>query len=188
MKSKEYKQGNIQGFTAFIAERFNIDRLALAQALQQNFPAFQQKERCPNCDANMEVRLVTAGIHDALLLLKMGEAVRHEQRKGTEFSEANRVHTPSLPTTDAVRHTTTLASYLDLIWQPEKWRNSGYWLITDWGWKALRGEPVPEAGKVFPRKTDRAQHGSHDPIGNVSNPQARSRTCDCPGPGNQSRL
>lgn len=33
--------------------------------------------------------------------------------------------------------------------QPEKWRNSGYWLITDWGWKALRGEPVPKRAKYF---------------------------------------
>ena len=46
-------------------------------------------------------------------------------------------------------HNTTLSSYLDFVWQPKKWRNSGYWLVTRWGWKALRGDPVPRQAKYF---------------------------------------
>lgn len=146
---KEYKVGQITGFIKFFAQRYNEDENYLRACLISAFPSLKQKELCPNCQANMKIDLYSPDILDGLLLFAMAQAVRKNQESGMGFTEANMIHVPTLSTTDAIRHRTTRCSYLNFIKQPDKAKNSGNWVITSWGWKALRGEPVPKYVKYF---------------------------------------
>lgn len=148
-KNKEYYKGNILGFTAFIAHAFKLDINLLRYQLQKQFPALADKSRCPHCNANMEMKVYTANLNVALLLLAMAAQVRENIRKGMSFTEANRVHVPTLAVSDATRHAVTMASYVNLVKQPPQWAQSGHWVITNWGYKALRGEKIPKKAKYF---------------------------------------
>ena len=159
--SKEYDEGKIPAMVEYIVwlvekkhgvtgpefSKVNMDKIWFN--IKSNFPELKDKTKCANCGASMAVREGTAGIHVAILLLRMGEQVAQNLKRGMTFTDANRVHIPDLPCSDAIRHIVTWASYLDLVWQPDKWRNSGYWLVTNWGWKALSGQPVPMSVKQF---------------------------------------
>lgn len=116
------------------------------------YPSLTDDSKCANCGAKMEVKEYTADILNSVLLLKMAVVVREHMRAGKPFTEANLVYTPDLPTSDAVRHRTTICQYLNYIKQPDSKRNTGYWVITNWGWKVLRGEPVPRTVKYFRKK------------------------------------
>lgn len=105
--------------------------------------------RCFNCDASMLEVIYEPSLFHGLLLIRMAEQVRDRQAEGKDFTAANHVHVPSLPTTDGIRHAVTQASYLNLVAQPEKARNTGIWVITGRGWAALRGEPIPKTVTVF---------------------------------------
>lgn len=118
------------------------------RAYEQN-PEWRDKKHCPNCNASMEIALYEPDVADALLLLTVAREVRRKVNEGQPFTQANLVHVPTLATTDAVRHRTTRCSYLNLLKQPENKRNTGNWLITNWGWAALRGEQVPRFVKYF---------------------------------------
>lgn len=126
----------------------------LHHIIEKHIPEYGDKSKCFNCARSMEIALYTAGISEALLLLEMAKAVRHELTKlpaddPRSFTSANLVHIPTLPTTDAIRHAITRASYLGLVKQPEDKKMSGYWLITHWGWKLLRGESIPRSVKYW---------------------------------------
>lgn len=149
MKKKEYYSGNIRHFTAVIAQIFKIDLEHLRATLRANFPALGDPSKCPHCGAKMEMKIYAADMHVGLLLLRMGAKVKENMKADMPFTEANRVHVPTLDTTDSIRHHVTIASYLNFVKQPEDWSGSGYWVVTNWGWAALRGESVPRSAKYF---------------------------------------
>lgn len=165
-KSKEilYQPGKIKNLVEGVARMVaknpeladDFDRLhaTIATAL----PGYGDRSSCFNCGHNMEVTEYTAGIVEAILLLKMAVEVRHRMLT-MPFTEANVIHVPTLATTDAVRHSITRASYLGLVAQPPKFKGSGHWVITHWGWKMLRGESIPRKtrywrGKLIDRSED----------------------------------
>jgi len=149
MAEKKHQAGKIGIMVHVIADIYNLDEGHVRATLARNFPELKDKSKCANCGANMEINKYTAGILNTLLILKMAEEVRHRLRKGIPFTEANKIHVPSLQTTDGVKHSVTIASYLNLVIQPKEWSATGYWLITNWGWKALRGGAVPKQAIFF---------------------------------------
>lgn len=115
-------------------------------------PDYADKKDCYNCGSHMKLAVYTLGVMEALLMFAMAKEVRERTRKGVGFTEANLVHVMTLPTTDAVRHSITRCKYLGLVAQPEKKRNSGYWVITHWGWMLLKGAPVPRYALYWRKK------------------------------------
>ena len=97
----------------------------------------------------MVIQTYKADLHNALFLLAMGRAVSKNLKKGENFTEANKVHIPTLGIPDAVRKRETQCDYLGFVKQPKSLRRTGYWVITSWGFKALRNEPVPSCVKYW---------------------------------------
>lgn len=115
----------------------------LKEVIGQPWPAIHDKTHCPNCGRGMEINIYKADIHNALFLLAMGRAVNENLKKGLPFTEANKVHAPSLEVSNTVSKRITQCDYLGFVKQPESLRRTGYWVITSWGFQALRGDPVP---------------------------------------------
>ena len=120
---------------------------------------YHDPSSCFNCGRSMKIQVYTAGVGHAMLLLAMAQAVREEMRKGIEFTKANRVHIDRLPIATSIKKQQSQAGYLGLIHQVADGKRSGYWLITKWGWAALRGESIPRAVKYWDKKLiARSQH------------------------------
>lgn len=117
--------------------------------LSVNIPGLNEKSKCTGCGRSMKITIYEADLHDALLILAMARVVRENIQKGINFTDANKVHIPTLQATNATIKRQTKCDYLGLIKQPENWRGTGYWLLTRWAWKALRGEPIPKATKYW---------------------------------------
>ena len=125
--------------------------------LSKHIEGLNEKEVCPNCGASMSEYIFIFDSIDALLLLAMANNIREKRKKGISFNQANQVHVPSLKVSLSVRCRTTICSKLGLITKVknEKGRHvRGVWLITERGWKALRGESVPSFVKVFRGKIE----------------------------------
>lgn len=125
--------------------------------LSKHIEGLNEKEVCPNCGASMVEYVFVFDMLDALLLLSMANAVRDKRSKGISFNQANQVHVPSLKTSLSVRCRTTICSKLGLVAKVKNDNGKharGVWLITERGWKALRGEPIPAFVKVFRRKIE----------------------------------
>lgn len=112
-------------------------------------PELKDKTKCPGCDRNMKITVYEADLNDALLILAMAKEVRENLKKGLPFTEANKVHLPTLGASHSTIKRNTKCDYLGFVKQPDNWRGSGYWLLTRWAWKALRGEEVPRAVKYW---------------------------------------
>ena len=125
------------------------DEMRFKAMLAVSLPMLKDKTKCPGCDRSMKITIYEADLHDALLILAMARDVRENIRKGIKFTEANKVHIPTLHATQATLKRQTKCDYLGLIKQPDNWRGSGYWLLTRWAWKALRGEEIPKATKYW---------------------------------------
>lgn len=121
----------------------------LNATLRANLKDYGDPAHCYNCGRSMKVTVYTADLHDALLILAMGREVRKNLEKGIKFTDANKVHLPTLNVTNATNKRSTKCDYLGLIKQPENWRGSGYWLLTHWGWKALGGQPIPRSVRYW---------------------------------------
>lgn len=152
--SQETQQGRIGTLVHFICEQHGLDENYVRAQLVVNFPELKDKKHCPNCGAGMVIQKYTANLTNAILLLKCAEVVRDELRKGIKnFTESNLVHVPSLVhtkgATEAVTKSATQCSYLNFIKQPKDKKGSGFYVVTNWGWKILRGEEVPDWVKVF---------------------------------------
>lgn len=120
---------------------------------------YHDASECFNCGRSMKIQVYTAAVGHAMLLLAMARQVREEVRKGVEFTKANRVHIDRLPIATSIKKQQSQAGYLGLIHQVAEGKHSGYWLITAWGWKALRGEPIPRAVKYWDKKlVERSVH------------------------------
>lgn len=125
------------------------DEMRFKAVLAVSLPALKDKTKCPGCDRSMKITVYEADLLDALLILAMAKEVKENIRKGAKFTESNKVHIPTLHTTQGILKRQTKCDYLGLIKQPEHWKGSGYWLLTRWAWKALRGEEIPKATKYW---------------------------------------
>lgn len=116
-------------------------------------PDMLDRRFCPNCTASMTEYVYIFDAWNALLLLRMAEAVRMRYRKGMNFTQANQVRIPDLEASHAVRCRTTQASKLGLVAQLKNPRTGGrvpgVWVITSRGWDALAGKSVPKKVKVW---------------------------------------
>ena len=120
----------------------------------REFPELADKKRCPSCDASMEMMVYQLDWHNGMLLKAMAEAVRSRMREEhLDFTTANSIYVPSLDTTDACRHRTTMCSKLGLVAKhlnPKTGKQMiGRWVITTRGWAAMRGERVPSRVQVW---------------------------------------
>lgn len=121
----------------------NIDYLIAC--LHQSFPEITDRTKCANCGTSMKIVEYTADLHDALLILAMARKVRQNQEKGMTFTEANKVHMPTLDVSNTTIKRQTKCDYLGLVKQPDALRNTGYWVLTNWAWKALKGQSIPKS-------------------------------------------
>lgn len=112
-------------------------------------PSLGDKAACGSCGRSMKITIYEADLHDALLLLAMARDVRESMQKGIPFTDANKVHLPTLKASHATIKRQTKCDYLGFVKQPDNWRGTGYWLLTGWAWKALRGEPIPAKVKYW---------------------------------------
>jgi hypothetical protein len=128
----------------------------------------KENHKCPTCGHITKTWEYRFDIIDALLLLAMAQEVKRRVEKTTflgqckDFTAANQVHVPTLEGSLAMKCRTTQMSKLGLVakLKVEKKHRPGIWVITDRGWSALRGEPVPAAvtvreGEIYERIDER---------------------------------
>lgn len=113
------------------------------------FPELKEKERCLNCGANMIQDVYIFDCMDAWLLIEMGKAIKKRFDSGLQFTVANQIRVQDLPVSYSAKSRTTQMSKLGLMTQLQAKNKAdklvnvpGVWVITQSGWKALRGEPV----------------------------------------------
>lgn len=111
--------------------------------LVHKVPELADRSKCGSCGRSMKIIVYEADLLDGLLIYAMAKQVRESLRKGIPFTEANKVHIPTLAASNATLKRQTKCDYLGFMKQQENWRGSGYWCLTSWAWKALRGEEVP---------------------------------------------
>lgn len=131
----------------------------LHQLLKEKIEGYGQVEACFNCKRSMKITEYTADLHDALLILAMAREVKKNIDRGMLFTEANMVHLPTLKVSNATLKRQTKCDYLGLVKQADNWKGTGYWCLTSWAYKALRGEPIPRSanyweGKLIGRSTE----------------------------------
>lgn len=117
--------------------------------LKEKMEGYGHVDTCYNCKRSMKITGYVADLHDALLILAIGRQVKMNMLQGMTFTEANMVHLPTLKVNNATLKRQTKCDYLGLIKQADKWRGTGYWCLTSWGWKALRGEPIPRVANYW---------------------------------------
>lgn len=113
------------------------------------FPDLAIKEFCFNCGSSMESTVYTADALDGLTLVKIAQKVKLNCESGMTMEQANMVHVQTLDTTYGAKSRTTQCAYLGWIEQPKEKGKTGYWRITDLGWKVLQGEPTSRTVTVF---------------------------------------
>lgn len=69
--------------------------------LSMRVPEIKEIEKCFGCGRSMKVTIYEADLHDALLILTMAREVKKNLDNGLNFTEANKVHIPSLNATNA---------------------------------------------------------------------------------------
>ena len=154
-KPTEYYGGRIKNLVEMVVKTIQarpelVDNLPLLHAcLTSNLEGYSKRDKCFNCKRSMKISVYTADLLDALLLLAMAKEVKKNLTKGIAFTEANKVHLPTLKTTNGITKRNTKCDYLGFLKQSENWRGSGYWLLTTWAWKALGGEKVPKSVKYW---------------------------------------
>jgi len=139
----------IEKVIEIVKENPNVEYGYIHAYLTRAFPGYGKPEKCFNCNRSMKITVYEADLLDALLILAMGREIRMSMAKGVPFTEANKVHLPTLEATNATLKRNTKCDYLGLVKQPENWRGTGYWLLTGWGWKALRGDSIPANVKYW---------------------------------------
>ena len=125
----------------------DVDRLWAN--LCASIPELKDKSKCTGCGRSMKATIYEADLHDALLILAMAREVKNNMKHGMSFTEANKVHLPTLKVTNATMKRQTKCDYLGLIKQSPNWSGTGYWLLTRWAWQALRGDPIHKAVKYW---------------------------------------
>lgn len=127
----------------------DVDNERLHAILSVRFNGYGRKDACFNCGRSMKITEYEADLLDALLIISMAKKVRVNVQRGMNFTEANKVHLPTLEVTQGITKRNTKCDYLGLVKQPDNWRGTGYWLLTSWAWKALRGGEIPRSVKYW---------------------------------------
>lgn len=154
----EYYGGRIKNLVELVARivaddpKIATDPERLHATLSVNLEGYGKRDKCFNCKRSMKITEYVADLHDGLLLFAMARTVKHNMEKGMDFTEANKVHLPTLEASNATLKRNTKCDYLGLVKQPENWRGTGYWLLTGWAWKALRGDAIPKSAKYWEGK------------------------------------
>jgi len=159
--SKEFNQGKIKPLIKIIAQILEQDPYLhkdydkLIAKVEAEVPELKDKTKCPNCDASMTQYVYNLNVLGTALVINMAKAVREATRAGKSFTEANIVHIPTLPTSDAIRHKTTHCAKLGLIakYIKDGRQIKGMWVITKRGFAALKGEEIPNGIIVWRGRT-----------------------------------
>lgn len=125
------------------------DKDRLWATLCANIPELRDKSKCTGCGRSMKASIYEADLLDALLILAMAREVKKNLKQGMVFTEANKVHIPTLKATQGILKRNTKCDYLGLIKQSPNWSGTGYWLLTRWAWQALRGDSIHKAAKYW---------------------------------------
>lgn len=163
-KHVEYYGGRIKNLVETAVEAIRQypemleDTTKLHLLLKEKLEGYGKPENCFNCKRSMKVTGYTADLLDALLILAMARQVKKNMLT-MEFTDANMVHLPTLQVSNGVLKRQTKCDYLGLIKQADNWRGTGYWCLTTWAWKALRGELIPKTanyweGNLISRSTE----------------------------------
>lgn len=155
MQTENRHQGKIEELKSRLIREFGYGAPTVERIFSEVIGEVRT-DRCVNCGANMLEQIFTFDCADALLLLEMGRVVHEARRSGKSFTEANKVHVPTLQTSHAIKCRTTQVSKLGLI-AKYKVRKSdgtmvqmpGTWVITSRGWEALSGKPVVRTVTVW---------------------------------------
>lgn len=157
-RNVEYQPGKIKALVEHLArlikEKPHLadDLPVLHSLIAANVEGYGKRDRCLNCSRSMKISLVRPNHLHTILLDTMAKSVRAEVRKGVPFTQANRTHIDRLAIPTSIKKQQSNLSYLGLIAQPSGTKRSGYWVITHWGWKALRGESFPDHAKMWNKK------------------------------------
>jgi len=125
------------------------DTVRFKAILGASVPELRDHSQCTGCGRSMKITVYEADLHDALLILAMARQVRQNVKMGMSFTEANKVHIPTLAASHTTLKRQTKCDYLGLVKQNENWKGTGYWCLTGWAWKAIRGEEIPRAVKYW---------------------------------------
>lgn len=155
--SKTYSAGKIKPIVQVVARilekdpSLHKDHDRLMATVYVNVPELQDKEHCANCGASMVQYEYNVDVLDISLIIGMGREVRKALDEKKDFTEANKVHVPTLEVSDAVRHRTTKCSKLGLVAKVkvEGRHAKGMWVITKRGFEALRGNEIPTGTIVW---------------------------------------
>ena len=157
-KNKHYNEGKLPKLWDYLVTLHAESPAAFSSAdylraiVSKRWSSLNSKTHCPNCKASMLEYIFVLDFHNALLLKKMGDAVRQNQKDGMAFTEANKIHVVSMEAPDYTRHRTTQAAKLGLIAKVKldgvHNRKEG-WVITKRGFDALRGYGVPSWVKMW---------------------------------------
>lgn len=159
--SEEYNQGKIKPLIKIIADilytdpDLYFDNKKLIAKIESEIPELKDKAHCANCGASMYQYVYNLNVIDVALIIGMAKAVRKAKMGAVGFTEANRVHCPTLQVSDAVRHKTTRCAKLGLIAKYLKngKQVKGMWVITRRGFAALKGEEIPNGIIVWRGQT-----------------------------------
>lgn len=143
----------VEAVAKLVAEHPDLGRQEnfgrLHASLASGIEGYGKPSVCFNCKRSMKITEYEADLHDALLILAMAKAVKENMKNGLLFTEANKIHLPTLQASNATIKRQTKCDYLGLVKQPDNWRGSGHWVLTGWAWKALRGDPIPKSAKYW---------------------------------------
>lgn len=159
--SKQYNPGKITPIIKVIAsilrEETHLfeDYDKLIERVKETIPELDNKKRCPNCTASMVQYAYNVDVMDVSLVIGMANQIRKIKKTGIDFTEANKIHIPTLQVSDAVRHRTTKCAKLGLVAKHKKdgKHTGGMWVITRRGFEALRGLDIPTGVIAWRGKT-----------------------------------
>lgn len=161
MKEHHYHSQKIGSYTRILTSILRADPELLKEenferlkaTVVANIPEVSDKSTCFNCGANMYEYVYTFDVADALLLLAMGDEFHRRMDRGMDFTEANQIHVQTIEQSSyATKSRTTQCSKLGLIAKrrlANGAQQSGTWVITRRGFKALAGETVQKKVKVW---------------------------------------
>jgi hypothetical protein len=155
--SKTYNPGKIKPMVQVVAgilendPSLHQDHDRLLATVYVNIPELKDKARCANCSASMVQYEYKIDVLDVALVIGMAQEAKRRVSDGMSFTEANKVHVPTLDVSDAVRHRTTKCSKLGLIakYREQGKQLKGTWVITKRGFEALKGKEVPTGTIVW---------------------------------------
>lgn len=151
---KTYSTGKLPKLWAFLVKLHKEnpsafdDEHILKHIVSEPWKALKDPTKCPNCSAKMITYRRKVDYFVVVLVVSMGELVRHRLSKGMTLTDANKIHVnaeSAIPHNS--RNQTGTSSSLGLI-APVK-GSPAHWAITSRGFEALRGDRIPEQVITF---------------------------------------